>query len=182
VAQQDKAKKQAKAPAPKGRGGARPGAGRKSGSGAFGEPTVPMRVPASWAGELESKLEAFKGLVSSDKEAAKKAGPVDWSAPGPAALAAGPSQPAGKPVDLCKSMSRHPQACFAWTAPQDDPELGLLKGDTVIIERGAQAEAGSVVAAWGDLGVELSRAPRGKKALESLAPWGVAVGVARKLG
>lgn len=36
------------------RGGRRVGAGRPKGSGRFGEPTVPVRVPLSLADEVES--------------------------------------------------------------------------------------------------------------------------------
>ena len=178
MAQQEKAKKEAKQAS--GRGGARPGAGRKSGSGAFGEPTVPMRVPASWAPHLEQSLERLKSSVSEGKQAGKSAAAVDWSAPGPAAISASATEPSGRPVDLGKLLSPRPQSCFVWVAPRDDEALGLREGDAVVIERDAPSSAGALVASWGEAGLSLSIAPKGKKG--EPRPWGVAVGVVRRLG
>jgi hypothetical protein len=42
------------------RGGRRVGAGRLKGSGRYGEPTVPIRVPATLAGEVEALIRKAK--------------------------------------------------------------------------------------------------------------------------
>lgn len=42
------------------RGGRRKGAGRPKGSGRYGEPTVPVRVPAKLVGQVEALIERRK--------------------------------------------------------------------------------------------------------------------------
>ena len=41
-------------------GGARPGAGRKPGSNAYGEPTTPVRIPVSQTPTVLAFLDAFR--------------------------------------------------------------------------------------------------------------------------
>ena len=49
-------------PKPKSRGGARPGAGRKPGSGPHGEPTQPIRLPVSAVPALAEDVHDLDGL------------------------------------------------------------------------------------------------------------------------
>lgn len=51
----------------KSRGGARPGAGRKKGSSAYGEPTRAVSVPESMAPELRAVLDQRKRLLQTNK-------------------------------------------------------------------------------------------------------------------
>ncbi|HYN78551.1 MAG TPA: hypothetical protein VES73_12255 [Lamprocystis sp. (in: g-proteobacteria)] len=62
---------------PVGRRGARPGAGRKPGSGPFGEPTLPVRLPVSLVPTVRAWL---AGLAESS------AGGALWPAERPSAL------------------------------------------------------------------------------------------------
>lgn len=176
-----KGQKQA-SPEPRGkRGGARPGAGRKSGSGAFGEGTVPMRIPASMAPAVDSALEEFKRRVAEAKQAGSELRALDLPSLSGKALSlasVAPGAPSGKPVDIARAVAKRPESCFAWTAPADQPDLGLLAGDMVVVDRSGKAAAGSVVAVWGERGIELSARSKGAKQTE---PWGVAVAVVRKL-
>ena len=50
------------------RGGIRKGAGRKAGTGAYGEKTIPIRVPLSTVGSVRSLLAGMRSLKSQDVE------------------------------------------------------------------------------------------------------------------
>lgn len=184
-----------------GRGGARQGAGRKSGSGAFGEATVPMRVPVSLADEVAGALADFKIQVAAAKAGSKALSPM--AAPALRAKASAlvelaGATAAGKPLDLSKMLAAHPESCLAWTSPQDFPEWGIKAGDVIVIDRARPPAAGSLAAFWVDGAMELLRVEEGpagasarrsgsKKPLhqaaaaKELPAWGVAAGVARRL-
>lgn len=205
MAQQEKEKKAGKkiqGGAAAGRGGARAGAGRKTGSGAFGEGTVPMRVPVSLAEELGTMLGTFKESVAARKGSAQRVGPLSAKALRDKAAElvelAGRS-PSGKPVDVLRVLTSRPESCYAWTALGDHAEWGIKSGDTVVIDRLAKAEHGCVGAFWGEGGVELmaiefdGTGARGRRSgeggverqvetLAELRVWGVVVGLARKVG
>lgn len=163
------------------RGGARAGAGRKSGSGAFGEGTVPMRIPASMAGAVDKALEEFKRRVAQAKLSGASVAPLDMASLGSNALSmasVSPGSPGGKPVDLAKALAKRPESCFAWTAPAAQADIGIQQGDVLVVDRAAKASAGSVVAHWGESGLELSAFKKGDKGAQH---WGVAVALVRKL-
>lgn len=162
--------------AAKGRGGARPGAGRKSGSGAFGEATQPIRVPRALVPSVEQALADYKQRVARAREAGAEVSPVDALAMREGAASVAEGAPSGKPLNLGALLASSPESSFAWTASRDIPALGIIVGDLLVIDRSAKASKGSIVAMWGEDGIELSRAlSAGQEA------WGVAVGLARRL-
>lgn len=183
-----------------GRGGARPGAGRKTGSGAFGEATVPMRVPVSLALEMDELLESFKGQVAAKKNAADALAPVSAGklrAKAMAVVELAGSSPSGKPVDVARMVAEHPESCFAWTATLDMPEWGIKHGDVVVIDRAGKPVHGCVAAVWVAHGIELvgvqtdaqgasasktgaKKPDHQAKKITELPLWGVVVGLARK--
>lgn len=166
----------AEKPAGKGRGGARPGAGRKSGSGAFGEATQPIRVPLALVAGVERALSDYKERVARAKEAGAGVAPLSKEEIGGDSALVAQGGPSGKPVSIGALLAQNPESSFAWTADRDIPALGIFVGDALIIDRAAKAGRGSILAQWGEAGIELSRA-----AGEGEAAWGVAVGLARKL-
>lgn len=180
-----------------GRGGARPGAGRKSGSGAFGEGTVPMRVPISMAADIEKALAELKERVASGERAARSLAPLG-GAKGARLAELGAPAPKGKPVDLTKTLAARPETCCAWRAVEDLPEWGVRRGDVVVIDRSQSVKEGSLGAFWLQGGVELMAVERSAKGVQArrsgakkaaceaaslaeLPVWGVAVGLARSL-
>lgn len=162
-----------------GRGGARLGAGRKSGSGAFGEATVPMRIPMSLAAQIEKALDDFKQVVSERKSQSEAIAPLDLSALNDQALKLTDVGPSGRAVDLAKLMAKNPESCYAWTLDKAWPTRGLQMGDVVIVDRSAKASANALLAVWSESGLVLVESRDQIKT--SPAPWGVAVAVARML-
>lgn len=162
-----------------GRGGARPGAGRKSGSGAFGEATVPMRIPMSLASQIEKALEDFKQVVSDRKSQTDAIAPLDLSALNDQALKLTGVDPSGRPVDLAKLMAKNPESCYAWTLDKALPKRGLQMGDIVIVDRSAKASGNALLAVWSESGLILVESHDQTKS--STGAWGVAVAVARML-
>ena len=173
-----KSEKQASEPPATGRGGARAGAGRKSGSGAFGEATVPMRIPVSMAKQIEAALEQFKDKFTKAREAGDKVGPVDLNGLDGSAMAIAAGAPSGKPVDLAKLLAKRPESCFAWTASLDYPSLGVSSGDVLIVDRSCRATSQSLCAYWGNDGIALAKMGKLPKGMDA---WGVAVALVRKL-
>lgn len=165
----------AEKPAGKGRGGARPGAGRKSGSGAFGEATQPIRVPMALVAGVERALSDYKERVARAREAGAGVAPLREEAIGVDEALIAQGGPSGKPVSIGALLAQNPESSFAWTADRDIPAMGIVVGDALIIDRAAKAEQGSILAQWGEAGIELSRA-----VAEGQAAWGVAVALARK--
>ena len=162
-----------------GRGGARRGAGRKSGSGAFGEATVPMRIPMSLAAQIDKALNNFKQVVSERKAQTDAIAPLDLASLNNQALKLTGVDPSGRPVDLAKMMAKNPESCYAWTLDKALPKRGLQVGDVVIVDRSTKRSAHALVAVWSDSGLELVESKEQNKS--SPAPWGVAVAVARML-
>ena len=161
-----------------GRGGARAGAGRKSGSGAFGEATVPMRIPVSLAVQVEAALEEFKVQHLKALQASEQVSPLDLSKLSGSAMSIVMGSPSGKPLDLANMISKRPESCFAWTSSLDYSSFGVNKGDVLIIDRSCNASSLSLCAYWGNEGIELAKASKLPKGVDA---WGVAVGLVRKL-
>jgi DNA polymerase V len=152
------------------RGGARPRAGRKFGTGHYGEPTAPVRVPAS-------RLPLVRGwLEQIAKEFAE--GRVRPVARRPAALilplygsriAAGFPSPADdhleKPIDLNEHLAPHPAATFVVRVAGDSMVgAGIQNGDLLVVDRAREARSESIVVAVvdGELTVKRLRIENGK--------------------
>lgn len=154
---------------PSGRGGRRPGAGRKHGTGKFGEPTESLRIPISLLPVVRAWL-AAKG----------KAPPPGAHFP---ALASRPQSyplysskvPAGLPspaddhlddlLDLNEHLVRHPGDTF-FVRVQGDSMIGagIHDGDLLVIDRSIEPKTGTIVVAVvnGELTVKRLRSEGGR--------------------
>ncbi|WP_317134066.1 LexA family protein [Methylococcus mesophilus] len=137
------------------RGGLRPGAGRPRGTGAFGEPTTPVRIP-------ESRLAEVRTLIARPRRPAAPelewTGEPDASAPGlslplfASRIQAGFPSPAddyveGK-LDLNQHLIRNPPATF-FLRVQGESMLGagIHPGDLLVVDRSIEPKHGAVVIA-----------------------------------
>ncbi len=177
------------------RGGARAGAGRKPGSGAFGEKTVPMRIPVSLAQEVERELQRRRDEIAKGKGLARDARPIQWKPLGIPAAGKEPGDPEW--LDLGREMAPSAASSWAMRMPEDWEEEGLRQRDWAIVDRAAKLREGDLVAAlregapvaarlerdgerWilrGPGGAALAEAP----SPEDLGAWGTIVSLARRL-
>ena len=150
-------------------GGARLGAGRKRGSGKFGEATKVMRVPESKVAEIEQWLNAMKSrAVSAEKVAEGKwTGLLEKSAftvyqPANESLVelplfshkvvAGFPSPADdyidQHLDLNEKLIRNKEATFLLVVEGDSMQkVGILDGDILIVDRSITPADGKIVIA-----------------------------------
>jgi DNA polymerase V len=135
------------------RGGFRPGAGRKPGSGTYGEPTQAIRVPVSLLPAVRAWL----------KTAGKVPPHADIKLPStlPAALslplyasrvAAGFPSPADDhledTLDLNEHLVRHPAATFFVRVQGDSMTgAGIHHGDLLVVDRSLEPKSGAIVIA-----------------------------------
>ena len=152
------------------RGGARAGAGRKPGTGLYGEPTVAVRVPAS-------RLLLVKGWLERVAREGSD-GRVRPVAPRPVALAlpfygsrvaAGFPSPADDhlegPIDLNEHLVAHPAATFVVKVEGESRVgAGIRNGDLLVVDRSREAKSGSIVVAvvGGELTVKRLRIEKGR--------------------
>lgn len=159
-------------------GGERPGAGRKAGTGAYGEATQSVRVPVSRVGHVTAYLSQYKRKRSSNVEGLRDAHaePTALSIPfldSPRPKAGFPS-PAGDYVedalDLNKLLIPNPPATFMAVVSGDSVrDLGVLDKDIVVVDRSLNAAMGDLVLAVadGDLYVKVLEKVGGRLALAS---------------
>ncbi len=188
------------------RGGSRPGAGRKPGSGAFGEPTRPVRVPESQVPAVQAFLEACRARPRDG------AGEVYRPVPAPrpvrlplfgSKVQAGFPSPAddyvARRLDLHELLVKREVATFYVRVQGDSMvEAGIHEGDLLVVDRSVEPTDGRIVIAVldGELTVkELSRTAEGVLLLprnrayppipvpreSELVIWGVVTGVVRQL-
>lgn len=112
------------------------GAGRPRGTGKFGEPTVPVRVPVSLVQDVNLLVE-LKGrslpLYSSTVRAGMPTAADDHIE---------------DRIDLHDYVVRHPQATF-FVRVQGDSMInaGIHEGDILVVDRSLEAREGSIVIA-----------------------------------
>jgi DNA polymerase V len=148
---------------PTNRGGTRPGAGRKRGSGPFGEPTQPVRVPMS-------RVPAMRSWLAKLAEGAGRAAVRTCATP-PSVLplplygsriAAGFPSPADDDlegtIDLNAHLIRHPAATF-FLRVQGDSMIGagIRDGDLLVVDRAREVKSGAIVVAAVDGELTLKR-------------------------
>ncbi len=137
---------------PSSRGGSRPGAGRTPGTGAYGEPTQPIRVPVS-----------LLPIVRAWLSARGKAPPRDALYPAPSRatrplplfssrVAAGFPSPADDHLedhlDLNEHLVRHPAATFLVRVQGDSMTgAGIQHGDLLVVDRSLEPKSGTIVIA-----------------------------------
>lgn len=190
------------------RGGRRAGAGRKAGSGSFGEPTRPLRVPESQVASVLDFLAAYRASRNDPAVAGEVYRPAAQPRPlrlplfGSKVQAGFPS-PAddyvAEQLDLHQLLVKREAATFYVRVQGDSMvDAGIREGDILVVDRSITPADGKIVIAVlnGELTVkELSIKPQGIQLLprndayppidvpqeSDLTVWGVVTGVVRQL-
>jgi DNA polymerase V len=141
------------------RGGRRLNAGRKAGSGKYGEPTSVVRVPESQKAKIVSYLSDYQDrkniLVSSNVDTfmASAIAPIRLALPlFTSKVRAGFPSPADdhveKRLDISEYLIKQADATFFVTITGDSMrDAGLLSGDKAVVDRSKQASVGDIVMA-----------------------------------
>lgn len=140
------------------RGGARPGAGRKKGSSAYGEATQAIRVPESMVPSLRSALEQRKQLFQAQTD---KVAPSSFMRPSlnpsqvevplfNCRVAAGFPSPADdyveQTLDLNQLLIQKPAATFFVRAEGESMlGAGIHNNDILVVDRSLEAISGKIV-------------------------------------
>ena len=184
-------------------GGPRPGAGRKPGSFAYGEPTVAMRVPESWAAILKATLCARKQQMPAEAmhpamDAAKVRLPL-FASSVPAGFPSPAEDYAQGKLDLNEFMVEHEAATFyVRVKGHSMTGAGILDGDIIAVDRALEPRHGDIVLAVIDDELTVKELhlengwvrllphnpdfpPIDFKTGQELTIWGVVKGVVRKL-
>lgn len=144
-------------------GGSRPGAGRKAGSNAYGEPTHPIRIPVSQAPTVLAFLDAYRQetRVSDSRPMSQDAPPMPLTAYLSAVPAGFPSPAAdyAEELDLNQHLivQGHAEATFILRVTGHSMVgAGIFDGDEVLVDRAMKPKEGSVVVAIvnGDLTIK----------------------------
>jgi len=133
------------------RGGKRPGAGRKAGSGSFGEPTQAIRVPVSLIPTLKTLLtqhgKPLQGLtlLPFTDQPSQLALPLFSSK-----VSAGFPSPADdyveKSLDLNELLVQNPAATFFARAEGESMiNAGIFPNDILVVDRSVEAVSGKIV-------------------------------------
>jgi len=146
-------------------GGLREGAGRKKGSGKFGEPTKVLRVPESKVAVIQDWLalqsELSEQQLSSQLNAANQ--PFSWFLPAEESaqvalplyshkVVAGFPSPADDYIesrlDLNEKLIRNKEATFLLVVEGDSmKDIGIKDGDTLVVDRSIEPKDGKIVIA-----------------------------------
>ncbi|AIL12482.1 DNA polymerase V [Candidatus Paracaedimonas acanthamoebae] len=140
-------------------GGARKGAGRKMGSGRFGEPTQVMRIPVSKIGEIKDMLLKFPKKLKPEPGGTKAS--MVWNALASRSqpltlfntrVAAGAPSPAEDfsdgQLDLNDHLLKNPQSTFFVRVSGDSMiNAGIHPEDLLIVDRSIRPAQGRVVIA-----------------------------------
>jgi len=167
-------------------GGSRPGAGRKTGSGRFGEPTQPLRVPESQAEAVVEFLAAYRDRRTQEDDGVRAIAPRGVKAGRRRYIPLmGYRVPAGFPspaddyvedvLDFNAHLIRqgHEAATFVVVAKGWSMiGAGIHDGDELIVDRAIEAHVGRVVVATvnGELVVKRLKQRGGKYVLASENP------------
>lgn len=124
-----------------GRGGSRAGAGRKPGSGSYGEPTTPVRIP-------QSLLPTVRNLLETGIRAQNSAPLPFFSSKVAAGLPSPADDHQGESVDLNEHLIRHPGQSFVVQVKGDSMTgAGIHDGDLLVVDRSLQPKPGKIVIA-----------------------------------
>ncbi len=140
-------------------GGARKGAGRKMGSGRFGEPTQVIRIPVSKIGEIKDMLLKFPKKLKPEVGGTKAS--AIWNASASSSqpltlfntrVAAGAPSPAEDfsdgQLDLNDHLLKNPQSTFFVRVSGDSMiNAGIHPEDLLIVDRSIRPAQGRVVIA-----------------------------------
>ena len=190
------------------RGGARPGAGRKTGSGPFGEPTQAMRLPESIVPAVKDFLAAYQAKHRRSESILE----VLEAVPNPARLKLplfGTRVPAGFPspandyleatLDLNEYLVRDQESTyFVRVKGHSMTGAGIFDGDMLVVDRSIEPSPGKIIVAVvdGELTVKRLAYENGRPVLKAQNPhfkdivlkdtqellcWGVVTSTIRKL-
>jgi DNA polymerase V len=168
-------------------GGARAGAGRPSGSGSYGEPTRPLRVPESQVEPVVAFLAAYREGRALEEEGVRAVAPravrptslrhaiVRYAAKVPAGFPSPADDYIEDVLDFNAHLVRqgHEAATFVVRASGWSMiGAGIHDGDEIVVDRALQARDGHVVVAAvnGELIVKRLRIRGGKVLLVSENP------------
>jgi DNA polymerase V len=190
-------------------GGRRLGAGRKPGSGIFGEPTSVMRVPVSQIGEVRNFLNARRQpLRQSALANVAEIGQLQRSAHTTALPLYGSKVAAGYPASVDDHVERRldpseylvqdaTTTFFVRVKGDSMIDAGIFEDDVLVVDRSCQAQVGDIVLALldGEFTVKtLGRTAHGMRLIpansnypvidigveQSFEVWGVITGSMRK--
>lgn len=164
------------------RGGNREGAGRKVGTGKYGELTAVIRVPASQKHVVVDFLQAYTRKQQQSKP--EIASEFEWPAMQTKSIAlplygskvrAGFPSPADDHVEKRLDVSEYlidqiDATFFATIAGDSMRDAGLLSGDKVVIDRSKQASVGDIVLAVIDGEFTIKTLGKSKSGLPRLIP------------
>jgi DNA polymerase V len=185
------------------RGGTRPGAGRKSGSGRWGEATQVVRLPVSRVTTVTDWLQAPPlGAELADLRPARPGQPRSrplFASRVPAGFPSPAEEYVEGPLDLNDYLIRHEAATFyVRVAGQSMTGAGILDGDVLVVDRAREPRPRDIVLAVIDNELTVKEldcqgptpvlrahhpdyAPIVLAAEQELLIWGVVTGVVRKL-
>jgi DNA polymerase V len=164
------------------RGGKRPNAGRKEGTGKFGEPTEVIRVPVSQKDviidflEMYRKKQSMQTLENIDSFEYPAADGVQISLPlYSSKVRAGMPSPADdhveKRLDISEYLIDRADSTFFVTIIGDSMrDAGLLSGDKAVVDRSRQASVGDIVLASVDGEFTIKSLGKNKQGLPRLIP------------
>lgn len=133
-----------------GRGGKRGGAGRKAGSGQYGEPTVVMRVPAS-------RVDNVRAMLTDTPPLADEPTIPLYGSHVRAGTPTAADEHVEADVNLHSYLVHRPEATFFVRAQGDSMvNAGIHDGDLLVVDRSKPALHGAIVVAAvdGDLTVK----------------------------
>jgi len=164
------------------RGGKRPNAGRKEGTGKFGEPTEVIRVPVSQKDVIVDFLERYRkkqSMQTLDNIEAFEYPVIDHvKIPLPlygSKVRAGIPSPADdhieKRLDVSEYLIDRADSTFFVTIIGDSMrDAGLLSGDKAVVDRSRQASVGDIVLASVDGEFTIKSLGKNKQGLPRLIP------------
>lgn len=135
----------------KGRGGARPGAGRPKGQGPYGEATKPIRIPISMVDQVMNFVKTGNKPLPlfSCSVAAGFPSPADDHLEGS--------------LDLNDHLIKHPSATFFVRVSGDSMiKAGIHHDDILVVDRSLEARNGKVIIAAIEGQLTVKRLHRGK--------------------
>ena len=152
------------------RGGLRPGAGRKSNSGLFGEKTVARRIPASISEAFDTCMSSLKAGMHHSLEEVFLVQETSMELPiFSSRVAAGRPFPVDSDVDSYLDLNTHliskPASTFFLKVSGDSMVLaGINDGDILVVDRSLEAKNDSIVIAVlnGELTVKRLNIEQGK--------------------
>lgn len=139
------------------RGGKRTGAGRPAGTGKYGEPTVPVRVPVSVAGEVARWVAAGGRGIPLYGASVRAGGPTSAD------------DFVEAHVNLHEHVVKSPDTTFLVRVQGDSMiEANMQEGDLIVVDRSLPAMPGKIIVAAVDGELTVKTLRRGAQGVELL--------------